>query len=215
MKTLSSRVNRVQGKLLARLQALFLSLSLVIGFLGVGISAHAETAAPTIASMTKLPQDVTLFEYLDQTPAPDGAHSMFYVFQPPEAARFGVITKDRTIAWQKIAGFRPLVDYFWSKDSTKILYVTDCIQPEADLRSPNDKTRSWFFVLDAATGKTLAEGDLDTDILDLPKQMPEAVGASHLLEVVFENDLIKATIDHLGKKVSGSKSLQDLTSKQK
>ncbi|HNV68048.1 MAG TPA: hypothetical protein PKO06_00020 [Candidatus Ozemobacteraceae bacterium] len=188
-------------------------LGLMVLLLGLSVGVYAETTGEPVPTKI-LPASVAEPGSLDQVKAPVGDLTMFCWFQPPEASRFGVADKDGGIVWEKVAGFRPMLDYFWSKDGSKIFYVTDCIQKEAELRAGSDKTRSWFFVLDAMSGKTLAEGDLDTDILDLPKQLPDAVGASHFIEVAFENDVINVTIEHQGKKVSGSKALKDLLEKK-
>ncbi len=209
MNSNSVTVNRIP---LSNARVVLSRLVLMVFCIALLASANVAQAVSegNPVPMKILPPSVDAPGSLDQVKAPAGDLTMFYLFQPPEAARFGVVGKDGGIVWEKVAGFRPMVDYFWSKDGTKIFYVTDCIQPEAELRSESDKTRSWFFVLDAESGKTLAEGDLDTDLLNLPKQLPDAVGASHLIEATFEGDVITVTIDHQGKKVSASKALKDL-----
>lgn len=184
----------------------------LVAFLS-GLTLFASFTAPALAGKPVLPATVSEPGNLDQVPSPAGERSMFYLFQPPEQARFGVAEKDGTIVWEKNAGYRPLVDYFWSADGAAVAFVTDCIQPEAELRSPASATRSWFFVLEAASGKVLAEGDLDTDVLDLPKQLPEAVGASHQVKIEIKDGKLEATIDHCGKTVSGSRALKELAPK--
>ncbi|HOT27298.1 MAG TPA: hypothetical protein PLU72_03845 [Candidatus Ozemobacteraceae bacterium] len=176
------------------------------------------TTLPLLALGEKLPSDVPAPGYIDKIPAPGGDKAMFYLFNPPQPGVFGVCDKDNGILWQKTTGLRSLITYFWAEDGASIVFVTDCLQKEADLRfdppgDPASATRSWFFVLDAASGKILAEGDLDIDVLNLPKTLPDAVGASHLLKVKLENGVLSAEIDHRGTIIKGSRPLSELSPK--
>ncbi|MFZ2957897.1 MAG: hypothetical protein WA705_13500 [Candidatus Ozemobacteraceae bacterium] len=184
------------------------------------LSASSPTMAArpvdaTSKALTRLPASVATPGYLDKKPAPNDARSMFYLFQPPEPGRFGVAEKDGTILWQKTTGLRSLVDYFWAEDGKSVIFVTDCLQTDAELRftppaSNASATRSWFFILDAVSGKTIAEGDLDTDVLDLAKQLPEALGASHLLKLELKAGILHVSIDHCGKTATASRPIAEL-----
>ena len=186
--------------------------------LGITLALVLGAILPCDASAGKLPETVAKPGYVDKVPAPIGNTSMFYLFNPPQPGSFGVCGKDNTILWQKNTGLRSLVDYAWSADGASVVFVTDCLQKDAELRfepagDPASATRSWFFVLDAASGKILAEGDLDTDVLNLPKTLPDAVGASHQLKMRLEAGVLHVEIDHRGTIATGSRPISELSPK--
>lgn len=152
----------------------------------------------------RLPAQVAAPGSVERIPAPAGSLVMFYLFQPGRQARFGVARADGGVVWQRQVGFRPVTDYFWGERGRAVVFVTDCVQPEAELRSAIPETRSYFFALDARDGRVLAEGDLDTAVLDLPRRLPAAVGCAHVIERLELNDgVMSVTINHLGTQVAG------------
>jgi len=186
----------------------------VVGLIGLLIVCVCVGQPVPAAEAKSLPTTVAEPGNIDRVKAPIGDLEMFYLFQPPQQGRFGVADKSGKIVWQKNTGFRSMVDYFWGAEGKAVVLVTDCIQPEADLKALATSTRSWFFVLAADTGAIEAQGDLDTDVLDLPKQLPDAVGASHELKIELKDNVLTATIDHQGKTVTGKKALKDLPKKK-
>jgi hypothetical protein len=194
--------SRTGHQAVGRVLFLSLALALVIG----GITPGVRAAEPT-----HLPTSLNGPAQLELIPAPNGGdHRLFYWFEPPNQARFGVAEADGRILWQRQVGFRPLVEFFWAADGKSVLFVTDCIQEEAELRAPHDRTRSYLFVLAAHDGTVLGQGDLDTDVLDLAQQCPAAVGASHDLKLELADGIITAMIDHQGQKITGRRPLADL-----
>jgi hypothetical protein len=157
-----------------------------------------------------LPTEVKEPGNIDRVPSPQGDHQIFCIFAPPQQSEFGVAASSGAILWKKSAGFRPMLDYVWSKDGKHVLLVTDCMQAEAELRSPKESTRSYFFLLEALTGTVVSEGDLDTDVLDLAKDLPDAVGASHELQLEIADDKLMVSINHQGKIATAGKALKDL-----
>jgi len=182
---------------------LFISLAVFAGF------------SPCPAQSAKLPETLPEGADLQTTSSPDQSLQMFYLFQPPKQALFGIAKPDGEILWQKQVGFRPLVEYFWGTEGNSVVFVTDCNQPESELKIAGESTtRSYFFVLDALQGKVLAEGDLDTDVLNLPQELPDAMGASHDLQLSLSKETLSVTINHLGREISGSRPLKELSPPQ-
>lgn len=168
------------------------------------------------AAQNKLPDGVEKPGYVDKIPAPGGERQMFYIFSPPEQGVFGVASPDGDILWRKTTGLRSLVDYFWAADGKSVVFVTDCTQDDADIRSSAasaSPTRSYFYVFEATSGTVLAEGDLDTDVFDLPKRCPDAMGASHELTIVLKDGIISGALNHRGTIIAGSRALAELPPK--
>ena len=130
---------------------------LVVSLLLVGPVPAAVAEGPG-----RLPDTVAKPGYLDRVPSPSGDRALFFLLRPGQAARFGVAGSDGTILWQKHAGYRPIVSHAWSADGRQVVFVTDCVQPEAELRSPRKDTCSYRSC--DARGTIAAEGDLDTDV---------------------------------------------------
>lgn len=172
--------------------------------LALGTAAFAAPGA-------QLPEKVSAEGALEKIPSPGKDRVAFSLFERGDHTYIGVASSTGAIRWHKDAGIRPLVSLFWSADGTRVMVVTDCVQPEAELHTGKAGTASWLFVLDATDGHTLAQGDLDTDVLQLGSKLPDAVGASHVIEILtLENDMISATIKHRGERVSGSAPLERL-----
>lgn len=181
---------------------------------GAGSSAPGgpgDQPVPGAAPGRRLPDSVAKPGHVDRIPSPDQGKVIFYVFQPGQSARFGVARPDGAILWEKNAGFRPLVSYYWSEDSGQVVFLTECMQQEADLHCPKDVTSTWVFVLDAATGAVVGEGDLDRQVLDLTSRLPDALEASHTIEDLrLADGWLEVTIGHRGQRVSGRCALADL-----
>lgn len=181
---------------------------------GAGASARGglgDQPVPDAAPGARLPDSVAKPGHVDRIPSPDQGRVMFYVFQPGQSARFGVARPDGVIRWEKNAGIRPLVSYYWSEDSCQVVFLTECMQQEADLHCPKDVTSTWVFVLDAATGAVVGEGDLDRQVLDLKSRLPDALEASHSIESLrLADGWLEVTIGHRGQRVSGRCALVDL-----
>jgi len=158
----------------------------------------------------RLPDPVPPKVELERVASPDKSFEIFYLMEPGKIARFGVTSPTGEILWEKNAGFRPIVTFGWSDDNQFVVYVTDCIQPESELPSKKPDTRSYFYILNAADGAIRSEGDLDTVVLDLPNRLPDAVGATHLLEVSIREGKLEARMSHRGTEVEGAKSLEIL-----
>lgn len=179
----------------------------------VVLAAAPATVAPAAPSGARLPERVSEPAELVKTPSPTGDRSTFFLMEPGKPATVGVASADGQIAWQRAAGIRPLVSQSWSQDGRLVAFVTDCAQPEAQLRNPKKETASWLFVLDAHTGDVVAQGDLDTDVLDLPRQLPDATGAAHMIDkLTIVDGIVAVTISHRGQKVSGQRKLTELAS---
>lgn len=164
-----------------------------------------------LASRPRLPDSVAKPGDMDRIPSPDTSKVMFYVFQPGQSARFGVAKPDGMILWEKNAGIRPLVSYHWSEDSGQIVFLTQCMQREADLHCPEGVSSTWVFILDAATGALLGEGDLDRQVLDLEHRLPDALEAAHVIESLkLADGWLEVTIGHRGQRVSGRCAVADL-----
>lgn len=182
-------------------------LTLTALLLAAGASTHgAETKAQS------LPAEVASPGYLDRIASPMKDRDLFFLFQPGQPAHFGIAATDGTVTWQKNAGLRPIVDYAWSADGRSVVFVTDCSQPAAELRSPSPELRSYFFVLDAATGTVQAQGDLDREVLNLQSRLPQALGAAHVIEELrLVDGVLHATILHQKTPISGSRALMELS----
>jgi hypothetical protein len=168
----------------------------------------------TAAGAATLPAEAPPKGSLETWARPGAKSFSFVYFERGQATRVGVAREDRSIEWEKNAGIRPIVQPFWSADGKHLLVVTDCSRPDAQLRSLVPSTASWLLVLDAATGDLVAQGDLDTDVLDLPRKLPEAVGAAHELDhITLQDGVIKAEVRHRGEKLSGEARLDDLRKK--
>lgn len=173
----------------------------------VSILAVATLAATPLRKI----EPVAWPGFVDRIPSPDGKRCLFYRFEPGEPVRCGVARADDSVVWSRNAGLRPITDRAWSDDGRLVLFVTDCIQEDADLRSRNPSTRSWLIVLDANDGHTAAEGDLDTCVLDLPRRRPDAVGAPHEMERLWSaNGQVGATVRSGEERITGSCALADV-----
>ncbi len=182
-------------------------IALTALWIAAGTLAAAEDRTPF-----KLPEQVAAPGYLDRIASPQKDRELFYLSQPGQPGTFGVASPDGVIEWQRNAGIRPINSYVWAADGRSVVYVTDCSQAAADLRSPSPEIRNYFFVLDSAKGTVQAKGDLDLDILDLPKQLPGAVGAAHVIdELSLVEGVLHATISHRKTKVSGSRALVEIS----
>ena len=158
-----------------------------------------------------LPAAVSEQGSLDRVPSPDGQRVAFVLFERGDHTYVGVASNDGAIRWRKDAGIRPLVETHWSADGRQVMVVTDCVQPAAELKVGKPGTASWLLVLDAGDGHTVAQGDLDTDVLALQAKLPDAVGASHVITALtLEAGMIFATIKHRGQAVSGTCALERL-----
>lgn len=181
---------------------------------GAGSSVPGGSGDQPVAGAApgpRLPDSVAKPGHVDRIPSPDQSKVMFYVFQPGQSARFGVAKPDGVILWEKNAGIRPLVSYYWSEDSGRVVFLTECMQQESELHCPKDVTSTWVFVLDAATGAVVGDGDLDRQVLDLKSRLPDALEASHSIESLrLADGWLEVTIGHRGQRVSGRCALADL-----
>lgn len=153
----------------------------------------------------QLPADV------EKVASPDGKSVAFIMYEPGDHTFVGVASASGAVRWHKDAGIRPILSTHWSADSSQVMVVTDCLQAAAELKNPKKETMSWLLLLDASDGKLVAQGDLDTDVLELGTKLPDAVGAAHVIDsLTLERGMISATIKHRGTPASGSAPVERL-----
>jgi len=187
-----------------------------IAICSVALILVTALRAENDTSLSRVPDTVPQPGYVEKVASPLKDRSLFYLFRPGHPALFGVASSGGAVLWKKSVGFRPLVNYAWAADGRSLVFVTDCVQAEAELHAPRSDLRSYFFILDANRGDVLAEGDLDTDILDLPHKLPDAVGAAHMIDTIqLADGRLSVTISHRKIKVSGSRLLSELPPKRK
>lgn len=153
---------------------------------------------------------------VEKVASPDGQRVAFIMFEPGDHTFVGVASASGAVRWHKDAGIRPIVSTHWSADGRQVMVVTDCVQPAAELKNPKKETMSWLLLLDAGDGHLIAEGDLDTDVLDLPHKLPDAAGAAHVIEsLTLDRGMISATIKHRGTPASGSAPVERLAKRSR